>query len=284
MFIREVSDLHLEHHYNTRDGNDPRAQALLSTVLPPLPEDPETVLIVGGDLATARQVDRIVTFIGLVVPRFKHVIYVLGNHEHYGMYMVDTIRMIKESVKKKLGKVPNLTIAGNKPARIQIDGVTFIAGTLWTDYGGEDAINTHSMIRGYINDHRMIMGEDGKGMDPPEMIKIHRATLKTMENWMKGKDNSRTVICTHHMPTFSAVAEKYKNPHDPVGAHLNHAFASDLDAFILKHQPAAWTFGHTHTSYFGKIGNTQLICNPHGYPMESNLVSGEFDPLTRFEV
>ena len=36
----------------------------------------------------------------------------------------------------------------------------------------------------------------------------------------------------------------------------------------MEQQPQYWIHGHIHTPSEYKIGNTQIICNPHGYIME----------------
>jgi Icc-related predicted phosphoesterase len=48
---------------------------------------------------------------------------------------------------------------------------------------------------------------------------------------------------------------------DPISA----AYVSDMEDFIVKHQPSYWIHGHIHTPVNYKIGNTEIICNPHGY-------------------
>ena len=60
-----------------------------------------------------------------------------------------------------------ITIAGNDPVKIKIEGVTFLCGTLWTDYGDSEinAEQIQKCISTYINDHKTI-----KNMDWLEVI------------------------------------------------------------------------------------------------------------------
>ena len=46
---------------------------------------------------------------------------------------------------------------------------------------------------------------------------------------------------------------------------LSAAYASNLEDVILEHQPLYWIHGHIHTLTRYTIGNTEIICNPHGY-------------------
>jgi hypothetical protein len=165
-----------------------------------------------------------------------------------------------------------VTVVGNDPVEKKIGDVRFLCATLWTDYGPPEV---HAMINRYIRDHSTITNDDGSYVTPTQLSLVHHATVAKFGEWMEGQDNGKTVVCTHHMPSFQAVDPMYMT--DPTTRMLNHAFTSNLDDFILKHQPAIWTFGHTHTRYFGKIGNTQLVCNPLGYPQENNQRKGVYD-------
>jgi hypothetical protein len=274
LHLRELSDLHLEHYYDLYDRNGALAIQEIKLLLPPLPTDKKSVLIVSGDLATARRTGRIVTFFEIVQSRFKHIIYVLGNHEHYGMHMTKTYDTIVEelSLSPKIN-LKKMTIAGNVPARVKVGDVTFLCGTMWTDYRKGDP-ETAKIVKQYINDHRSIIGEDGHGVPPSDLAKVFHATVEQFGDWMNGQDNTKTVVCTHHMPSYQCVNVAFTM--DPTSRILNAAFTSDLDDFILKHQPAYWFFGHTHTKYSGEIGQTKLRCNPLGYPHERNVTRAEF--------
>lgn len=279
MLIRECSDLHIDHHFASRSPADDRFIEAFNRLLEPFPEDHESVLIIAGDLAPARSMQRIVSFISHACSRFKFVIYVLGNHEHYGSVMDETLPLIKKNL-----KLENLIVVGNEPELLYIDGVYFLLGTLWTDYNGPASFETHAYIKSYINDHRMILNENGTGVQPDQLIPIHEETVSKFDEWLSIIDPSKAVIVTHHMPSFSAVDPKYLQPGNRASEAINHAFATDLDWLMLERSPAYWCFGHTHTPYFGKVGDTQLICNPFGYPGEDNLKKGSYSPRLRFEL
>ncbi len=276
LHIREVSDLHLEFYYDLYDKNGALAKQEVAQILPPLPTDKKSVLIVAGDLATARAAGRIVTFMELVVNRFKHVIYVLGNHEHYGYDIsksLDTIREALDSSSRV--DMSKITIAGNSVETIVVGGVTFHCGTMWTDYCRDPEVMKFVAGR-YLNDHRSIRNGDGTVFLPEDAQKIHFSSIKELGARMEGVDNSKTVVVTHHMPSYQAVDPQYTRGVDETSLALNGAFTSDLDDFIMKHKPAFWFFGHTHTAYEGKVGDTLLVCNPLGYPQEKNAAKGIF--------
>lgn len=278
LMIRIVSDVHLEFHHDVFMIPNDRANEKLLEILPKNPDDKDTVLIVAGDVASATQPQRIITFLGHVLPRFKHVIYVLGNHEHYRGNLTTTQGIITKVVADELGECSNLTIAGNNVEEVSIDGVRFLCATMWTDYGAATPNKDYirKIISCYINDHKAISLAKG-AVQPDTLADIFAATVMEFGLRLSGKDNSKTVIVTHHMPSFSAVHPQYRS-NDTVTKCLNHAFASDLDDFICEHKPAAWIFGHTHSAYHSNVGDTQIICNPRGYPLERVQEGWEYNP------
>jgi predicted phosphodiesterase len=282
--IREVSDLHLEHFYDLYDKGGDQVKAHVKQLIPVLPTDKKTILIVAGDLATARRPNRIATFFELVVPRFKHVIYVFGNHEHYGMKISDTFDTIFSTLRSEHVKIDmsKLTVIGNDPVKVKIGDITFIGATLWTDYNKGD-VKTSRIVQRYIRDHTAITSANSSlPFSTEEAGKIHASTLDIFEEWLIDLKDEKVVVVTHHMPSYSACDPQYQK--DEPAITLNAAFASTLDAFILKHQPVLWFFGHTHTPYSGKIGKTELACNPLGYPGEANLITGNFNTLKVYSI
>jgi hypothetical protein len=276
--IREGSDFHIGYQF---DQINVDSKTIVNQILPPLDGDKETVLLLCGDIGVAKQVKRIVNFLDIVVPRFKHVIYLFGNHEHYHSKLNNTFSIIDNAVASHLGYTPNLTIVGNEPQCISIDGVRFLCSTMWTDYGNGDP-HVHELVKRHINDHHYITNDDNSLVQPDDLSKIFHHTIQKFECLLDGYDNSRTVIATHHMPSFDAVDPMYMV--DPTTRVLNHAFASNLNEFIIKHKPAVWCFGHTHNKYNDFIGSTNLKCNPFGYAKEMNLYHKVYNPRFSFEV
>jgi len=122
------------------------------------------VLILGGDICVAKDLNnrdeyaladrfgRSETwhqFFQECCARFPHVIYIVGNHEHYHGDFRDTIGRLRD----KLGYLVNLHILDKQ--MVQIGDVKFIGGTLWTDMNNEDPI-TLLHIKGMMNDFRCV--------------------------------------------------------------------------------------------------------------------------------
>jgi Icc-related predicted phosphoesterase len=71
-------------------------------------------------------------------------------------------------------------------------------------------------------------------------------------------------IVTHHSPSMQSLHERYRD------STMNHFFHNDTDDLVKALNPKVWIHGHTHDESFYKLGDTQVICNPRGYPNEYN--------------
>jgi predicted phosphodiesterase len=212
--------------------------------------DPEAVLILAGDIGTATRSDQIVGLFNSTAPGFRHVLYVIGNHEFYGMRFGETLPHLHAA----LSHLPNVTVAGHKLQTVVIDGVRFLLTTLWTDYTGD-----RELIARSINDHRLIFDDAGWGMTPEALAMLHCDVVDDLDADMRPGD----VVVTHHLPSMACVAPEYAD------SLINGAFAcNDLDALILERKPALWICGHTHSPVAVTIGQTPVIANPRGYPGE----------------
>jgi len=88
---------------------------------------------------------------------------------------------------------------------------------------------------------------------------LHTESVAFIEQAIK-TSSTKTVVVTHHVPTFLNYPPKYKG--DP----LNEAFAAELFRLIEDCKPNYWIYAHTHyNSADFKIGNTPLLTNQLGY-------------------
>lgn len=284
MIIRPISDAHLEFVYGASDkATIQQRQAHVNAILPPLDTDSKSILLVNGDLACITKIERITNFFSLVASRFRHVIYVLGNHEHYH----GNIHTTENKIREALSPFPNITVAGNSVRTISFDGVLFVACTLWTDYGKKtfrvDEIRNY--ISCGINDHQLIKFTQSDGTErkyhPDDGALIHSDNLIDIEQALVMHDGP-TVVLTHHLPSFSCVSPRFTINHSD--RMMTHAFASELDWLINKCTPSHWFFGHTHDPFDFMMGDTRLICNPVGYPNENNAFRSRYNPTLVIEL
>jgi Icc-related predicted phosphoesterase len=241
------------------------------------------VLILSGDICVAKDLNvldirngtdnersqRIHKFFQNCSSEFSHVVYVVGNHEHYHGDFIKTIQRLKDN----LGYLVNLHILDKES--VIINDILFVGGTLWTDMNKEDPITLMHM-KGMMNDFRLVMNgtrethfrdNDGNSQvrvawfTPDDAVEDHKKMLEYLKIMISGKTEHKIVVVGHHAPSKASTHPRYKD--EDV---MNGGYSSDLSDFILDHpQIKLWTHGHTHEDFDYLIGSTRVVCNPRGY-------------------
>jgi predicted phosphodiesterase len=201
---------------------------------------------------------------------FKHVVYVVGNHEHYHGDYLKTIPKLKEM----LGYNVNLHILDKE--RVELNDVVFLGGTLWTDMNAEDPV-TLAHIRGMMNDFRIVENSadvvhfrdnDGNSQTrtakftPQDAVVDHKAMLEFIDAQYKDIPPWKTVVVVgHHSPSKASTHPRYKRE-----KLMNGGYSSDLNDFIIDRPGIKlWTHGHTHEDFDYMVGSCRIVCNPRGY-------------------
>jgi Icc-related predicted phosphoesterase len=235
------------------------------------------VLILGGDICVANDIvqrdpyntlgeeyrsNRFHAFFERCCERFPHVIFIVGNHEHYHGDFTKTVPHFRDV----LGYLTNLHIL-EKEIWV-LDDVTFIGGTLWTDMNRRDIRTLHEISR-MMNDFRCVNNSaklaDQRGWNgrftTVDAADDHDAMLEYIRLMIEGKWDQKFVVVGHHAPSRLSTHPRYASE-----AIMNGGYSSELDDFILDHpQIKLWTHGHTHEDFDYCIGSTRVLCNPRGY-------------------
>ena len=260
-------------------------------------EENAEVLILSGDICTAKVFKHkpkermlVKDFFKRCSFQFPHVVYIMGNHEHYDYDMRDTY----DKLKCELADLPNIHLLEKETW--EHDGVTFVGGTLWTNMNKNDSLTlwhcgqrmndfqliknsnrvTHhknvvyaknpeddSLLRDVNNElviERVDHYEKASRWSPEDSVEDHKKMVDYIDIVTQDK-SKKYVVVTHHAPSSESIAECYK--HDTL---MNGAFHSDLSEFILdRPQIKLWTHGHMHNQSDYGIGDTRVVCNPRGY-------------------
>jgi predicted phosphodiesterase len=263
------------------------------------------VLVLSGDICTAvdlrvtdsilssAKTDRYMEFFTACSKNFPHVVYVMGNHEHYHGDYADSIIHIKHALKH----LENIHVL-DKEVWEHGDHV-FIGGTLWTDMNGECEM-TMNHVQRRMNDFQICKNssrvvnyktfepkQKPEGMSdedfnllpyeqryknvfktreatlsPQDAVVDHKAMLKVIEEAYADIPPWKTVVvCTHHAPSKGSEHPRYA--HDQL---MNGAYNSQLDQFIMDRPGIKlWTHGHTHEDFDYMIKSCRVVCNPRGY-------------------
>jgi Icc-related predicted phosphoesterase len=182
------------------------------------------------------------------------VVYILGNHEYYKGSYPKTLRKIQE-----LSQDTNVQVLENRS--VVIDDVTFHGATLWTNFEllGDSRVNG-SICQEKMNDYKMIRRDPSYSkLRSIDTYVIHRSSMKWLEESLESSSTKKNIVVTHHAPSIQSVPEKDR------ANVLSSAYASNLEATIVKYKPDFWIHGHIHEPARYTIGNTTVLCNPHGY-------------------
>lgn len=199
------------------------------------------VMIIAGDIDS--NIPRLLSYLKGVAAKYKHIIYVLGNHEFY--------RESIEDVKAQLRALPldNVYLLDN--STIELEGKVFYGGTAFTDFNASP--DEERDILRCISDFRLI--EELKSNAVNYMQKEH-------EHFKMAMPKEVDVIVSHFVPDMQWFTAPMF-----IGNSLNPYFSStDLRDYFKRTK--LWIFGHTHHSFDEEYEGTRFICNPKGYPQE----------------
>lgn len=241
--------------------------------VPEMENDSETVLVLAGDIGVGEE--HAPWIVDDLLPRFKAIVYVLGNHEFYYGSIDDVRRDWREISEGN----DNLYFLDNNVA--VIDGIRFIGGTLWTSFNNGDWFAEEAAKR-MMNDLEVIRVNDAHRFTTYYWKAEHFTTQHFIEETLKEPFDGPTVVVTHHLPSFSSC-------HPRFDARMNNAYATDLEWMFHEYKIDIWMHGHTHDSYdypvtvpFTDVEYGRIVCNPRGYHgVETN---PEFDPCKIIEL
>jgi predicted phosphohydrolase len=220
----------------------------------------EDVLVLAGDIASgASNTTKVIDF--FLDQGFPKVVYVPGNHEYYG----STLKHFDDKMLDFCERTQNAHFL--RPGQVIIDDVVFTGGTLWTNF--MDNPISQSVCGSMINDFRQI-----KNFTTRDAYDLYYKHLDYITQSYEQRGDRKVVVVTHFLPARECIAPQWWG-----GGLLNDYFANDLGSWIADMQDTTWLFGHTHDATDFKIGNTRLVCNPHGYHGSSEPETNGFDPF-----
>ena len=265
MRIHYMSDLHLE----------------FGALQKPLPKG--EVVILGGDItllavldpvktdASARRVRKAtLEFFDAAQRSFDKVVYLMGNHEHYGFCIDESADAIRHYF-------PGVTLL--EDAHVVLGDTILCGSTLWTDMGGGNPVTELAVQRG-MSDFYVIETRDGdriRALRPSDVRARFVASLAHIEKLAHENRDKTVVVATHHAPSRLGLAASQRS------SRLNPAYFTDLHAFI-EDRPniGVWIHGHTHVQTEYAIGRCRVLSNARGYAGREP-AAARFEPDRWFE-
>ena len=243
MTLQYASDLHLEFPENRRflEQN-------------PLQKTGD-ILVLAGDVVTFSKIELANSFFDRVSSQFERVYWLPGNHEYYGFDLSSKPTVLHEAIRPNVWLVNQATVIHNK--------VRLLFSTLWSHIG----YTMESIIQRQLNDFYQIRFGDRLFL-PSDYNRLHDENLAFLKMELTKPFEGKTIVATHHIPTFYNYPEQYKCD------DLNEAFATELFDLISDQGPDAWIFGRHHCNMSAfTVGKTQMLTNQLGYVARGEYVS-----------
>lgn len=235
MVLQYCSDLHLEFRHNK--------EFLTTNPLQPKGD----VLLLAGDIVPFAIMEKHADFFSYVSDHFQTTYWIPGNHEYYYIDVADRCGTLNEKIRSNIFLVNNTVV--------QHQDLRFVFSTLWSKIGPPNELQ----IERGMSDFQVIKYK-GNRFSAAEFNLLHQECLDFLTKELTPEKTSKSVVVTHHVPTFLNYPEKYK---DDV---LNEAFAAELFDLIVTAGPDLWIYGHHHSNVPDlDIGNTRLMTNQLGY-------------------
>lgn len=234
MTIQFCSDLHLEFRENK--------QFLTDKPLKPCGE----VLLLAGDIVPFAVMNKHVAFFDFIADHFETTYWVPGNHEYYHSDLADRCGSFQEKIRSNVFLVNNISVT--------LSGIRFVFSTLWSHISPANQWT----IQESMADFQVIKYYD-KPFTPVHYNEQHQVCKTFLQTTLSQKEG-KTIVVTHHVPTFLNYPTKFK------GNVLSEAFAVELFDLIDSSCADYWIYGHHHqpVSEF-KVGHTKLLTNQLGY-------------------
>lgn len=231
-----ISDLHAEFWFRNWHSRDYSRDAV--NHISKWFEHTPSYIFVAGDIHPDPNIrEEFLNVVALAARIHRdRVITVLGNHDwYYRTFPYDDT-----------GKV------------IEIDGVKWLIGTMWTDQWNGDPIATLNAAK-HMTDGRVIAG-----WSPESMSVVFNRFVDMI------KTEKPDAIMTHHAPFTKSIHRKYESY-----GSMNSLFCNDLSMPVYglgEFLPKVWLHGHCHDPFDymveGSKRSCHVIANPLGYPNE----------------
>lgn len=158
------------------------------------------VYVLAGDVAELFYLHRYDAFWEWCEEHFKHTIFVLGNHDYYGIG--DNKKELIEPLNVKIQD--NVLCCNNSVVRI--DNTDFICSTLWSKVPPEASMVVGTELLDlraiYFGDQRITVSDYNK---------LHAAAFGFIQKSVPESQAGKKKVVTHHVPSYAAITDYFRD-------------------------------------------------------------------------
>ena len=207
----------------------------------------ETLLIAGDVFSHQASLEKVWRFFELAADRWQNVYCVLGNHDYWSL---DT--PFDEILAETQDLYPSVKFLENE--FVDIGGLKLFGATWWTQICPAD----DRAVRARMVDYRWTVSSEKEAFCPALTSRLHRESKEILAADIESHPGTPYLVLTHHTPSRKSSTWPENT--------LTQAFCNDDDRFVFDHPGIrVWVHGHVHESCDYKLGQTRVLCNPHGY-------------------
>lgn len=235
--------------------------------LPVKCSDPDVnTLVLAGDIVEVEllkqkdsQRDRVVKYLQELNSNFSTVIYVMGNHEHYGNSFIHTAQNLRTQFAR--AELTNFVLL--EQDTVEVEDAIFFGATMWTTFRNGNP-NIMNICQNYMNDYTQIhVGKAAYGdtlyLTPETTAAVCRKTLVKLKTFSETVTDKKKVLVTHMAPCHLSLSEYYKT------SQGNDAYYEDISEILLDSDIKVAVHGHIHEPVCYTVGDTYVVSNPRGY-------------------
>lgn len=252
MRVQYASDLHLEFGENSRWLKEH----------PLIPS--ADILVLAGDIGYLGD-DNYIShpFWNRVSEDFNQVIVVPGNHELYKFFDINELRNGWQlEIRHNVRVCYNSVIALNEETDL-------IASTLWAHIPPSEEYLTERCV----SDFKRIRNGEFR-LSAQRFNEEHEVCRNFIEKAVSESNAERIVVATHHVPSFTLMAEEFKD------SSINGAFTVEVAGMIAESRINCWIYGHSHRNIDKMIGSTRCVSNQLGYVFQNEHNTFRRDAVT----
>lgn len=221
-------------------------------------------LMLAGDIGVPGS-PRFVKFLTTVSAAHERVFVISGNHEFYGLTVVEA-----DMAMQVMCTFCNVTFLNNSTFDLP-DGVRVVGTTLWSSV----SVEQRSDVSCFIADHRMISGWNVTRNNERHERDV---TFLRSEITRARSDGVKLVIMTHHAPLSTGTGQPCHQ-----NSSLSSAFHTDLST-LMGPPVSLWCFGHTHHCSSQVVNGTHVASNQRGYVTSHRREDEAFRPCRTYVV